>query len=158
MAHVFPPTWTQQQISSYVPEPLDPELYDVNCTLGDVRQYLSEVKTCIREDRFIVEAGDPTDPDNTRNKNDDFLAVYGLSNDDVKDILLSLDETEFCHVRLTNDDRRLYVFCRKTRLYRIAKGHEPVAIYIKHDYDGAGFDVVISFHALERPIEVPFAD
>ena len=133
--------------------------YRTDCSLAEVRAYLKNVKACIRHDEFVVLEGDPDDPLNTRCKNSEFLFAYGLADRQrQKQLLLSVSEDEFCHVVICNDGRELYVFCLDRSLYKAASGCERVRMYLKHDYDGKSFDVVVSLHGLELPIVRAFGD
>ena len=86
---------------------------------------------------------------------------YGIwSLRDKQDLLLRVDVEDFCHAIAANDGSVLYVFCLDTYLVLEGSGRRRVRIYIKHNYPAPGTkrDVVISLHALERPIVLPFRD
>lgn len=159
MSFIYPTHWSEEQITNYVPEPLDPDMYDISCSEGEIDGYLRRVRACIRKGDFYVETENPKRPNDSRKKNDDFIAVHSLSEAEIKDKLLSIDRDDFCHVKLTEDGRRLYVFCKRMSLPKNLLELEVIAVYVKHDYiESDESVVVISFHALEEPIETRFAD
>lgn len=138
------------------PDYSNDELYRCDLTRQQVSSFLSEVKECVRDGRFIV-----LEDDEGRDENRVFLSVYGLfRRRDQQAFLLSLDVDEFCHVKRTNDGRELYVFCAARNLYKSLVGECRVQIYVKHDYErkNGPFDTVISMHELNKPIELAFVD
>lgn len=132
------------------------ERYRCDLSRQKVISYLLDIKCCVRDDRFIV-----LENDEGRGENRAFLNAYGLyRRPEQKSFLLSLDVDEFCHVKLTNDGRELYVFCAARSLYKSLVGERRVQVYVKHDYDDRNrpFDTVVSMHELNMPIELAFVD
>lgn len=114
------------------------------------------MKKCVRADRFVVQ-----EESDGRGENKLFLNAYGLyRRSEQKSFLLSIDVDEFWHVKLTNDQRELYVFCAERSLYKSFVGERRVQVYVKHDYKrgNSPFDTVISMHELNLPIELAFVN
>lgn len=155
---IYPSSWTQEQIDAAELPSYPSNLYDVDVSRNEVKRYLQEVSECIRGGSYRI-AASPSD--SSRKKNFDFMLIHNLFDEHLqKELLLSIDAEEFCHVKITEDGRRLYVFCVKRELYRSRVGNVLVTIYVKHDYDPSNSikDIVISLHELERPIQLAFVD
>lgn len=143
-----------------IPDYSDADFYRQDVSQGDVSAFLARVKECIRADRFVVEDGSIVEGDGGVRKNSAFMNVYGLyRRSDQKQLLLSITLEDFCHVRKANDGRELYVFCVQRPLYRAGSGTCSVWVYVKQECEEGRepFDVVVSLHELELPIELPFA-
>lgn len=135
--------------------------YNTSHSYHEIAAYLQQVNRCIKEGHFVV-LNDPANEHGMhRQKNIDFMNIYGLYTKRAQRILLlSLDANDFCHSVKSSDGRDLYVFCCLRTLYRTGSGARSIWIYIKHDYQPKGhpFDVVVSLHELEMPIDLFFVD
>ena len=138
----------------------DASRYRTNQTRREVGAYLTKVKECVKTGCFVV-SEDDGEGEGSRKENREFLNAYGLySRSEQKKLLLSLDVDEFCHSRLTNDGRELYVFCPERELYKTMIGPKRIKVYIKNDYNESlcPYDTVISMHELNLPIDLLFID
>ena len=139
-----------------IPDYKGSHYYHTDKTRREVAAFLARAKECIKEDKFVV-----LEEGGTRRKNSDFLNLYGLyARSEQKRVLLAVDVEEFCHSIISSDGDELYVFCARRRLYKTATGPCDVAIYIKHSCPEKAqpFDVVVSMHELESPIDLVFID
>lgn len=130
-------------------------------SLSHVERYLKQAHEYIRNGRFVVLDGDPEDESNTRNKNRSFMTTYGLMDvNRQKRFLLSVDPQDFCHVKRTNDDRGLYVFCVERELQKPLCSPETIAVYVKHDFKPgvSTRNIIVSLHPIEHSIYLPFRD
>lgn len=156
-AWVYPDGWEEgsepgDSVPDYGKDP-----YRVPESPEEIGRFLRRVFTAIRNDSFHVLIADTN---GSRSKNLGFMNLYGLwGREQQKELLLSIDASEFCHIKRTEDGRDLYVFCLKRTLYKAAVGPREVWVYIKHDFpESEKRDVVISMHELELPILLPYAD
>lgn len=126
-----------------------------------VQRYVNAVRTTIKKGMFHVQLGSPDGDTNSRYKNRSFMRTYGLwKREDQIDFLLKIEPEDFCHKIDASDGSELYVFCIEATLYKEACGLQRVRVYVKHNYPAPGTsdDVIISLHALEKAIELPFRD
>ena len=128
--------------------------YKMDYPIEAINSYLNRINGFVRAGAFHVLESDPDDPLSSRDKNAAFRAIYGLyTKQAARQLLLSIDASEFCHTKQTEDGRLLYVFCIDRVLYKAGFGDETVRIYVKHDCQpNDSRDVVISLHELEAPI------
>ena len=138
----------------------DDENHNADHSKAEVEVFLKRVKSCIQAGRFIV-LGNEDGTREGRQKNTDFLNTYGLyTKESQASLLMSIVVEDFSHSVKASDGRELYVFCIRRSLYKTSYGPCSVWIYIKHDCaeEGEPYDVVISMHELEKPIDLIFAD
>ena len=144
-----------------IPDYRNNSYYNTSHTRREIAAFLQRAKGCIRDNRFIV-LDNPADSNGGhRQKNRDFMVAYGLYTKEVqRDFLLAIDVDDFCHSVASSDGRELYVFCCSRSLYRSGSGPRHVWVYIKHDCqpNRKPYDVVVSLHELEKPIELLFVD
>lgn len=124
-------------------------------TSADIEKYLEEVKEAINAGRYRVEMND------NRQDNQDLFLDYIISEEMRKQILLSLEVTDFSEIRNnTNkgyEHELLYVFGKDIKLLRrFLPGEEQVSLYIKFNKLESSYVIVISFHKQKYPIKYMF--
>ncbi len=124
-------------------------------TSADIEKYLEEVKEAINAGRYRVEMND------NRQDNQDLFLDYIISEEMRKQILLSLEVTDFSEIRNnTNkgyEHELLYVFGKDIKLLRrFLPGEEQVSLYIKFNKLESRYVIVISFHKQKYPIRYMF--
>lgn len=124
-------------------------------TIADIEKYLEEVKEAINAGRYRVEIND------NRQDNQDLFLDYIISEEMRKQILLSLEVTDFSEIRNnTNkgyEHELLYVFGKDIKLLRrFLPGEEQVSLYIKFNKLESRYVIVISFHKQKYPIKYMF--
>lgn len=126
-------------------------------TREDIEKYLEQVKQLICKGKFRI------DRHKKRPKNAILFNNYVITEEDAKNILLSLNAENFSHL-LRNEHEGyeyeiLYVFGKETELlkrYEVEK--ETLKLYIKFNKIDIPFDllIVISFHAEDYSLNYPF--
>lgn len=124
-------------------------------TSADIEKYLEEVKEAINAGRYRVEMND------NRQDNQDLFLDYIISEEMRKQILLSLDVTDFSEIRNNThkgkENEQLYVFGKDIKLLRrFLPGEEQVSLYIKFNKLESRYVIVISFHKQKYPIKYMF--
>jgi len=131
------------------------DIYYTNYTYDEVTDILDKIKMCVTNDRYIFSQGD------SRKENIEFIADYGLSETERKNILLRIETEDFCY-GLQNkkpgyEHEVLYVFCPQERLtYGYVTSF--VDIYTKFNIVNNNMVVVISFHKRNHPIDYLFGN
>jgi len=130
------------------------EPYIIDFTQEEVTDILERIKICVTNDKFIISQNE------NRKENIEFIADYGLTEIERKNILLRVQVDDFCH-GLRNEKpgfehEVLYVFCPQERL---TYGHMTsyIDIYIKFNLINDEQVVVVSFHKRNFPIDYLFA-
>lgn len=127
----------------------------MTATYDDIEKYLEEVKTAINAGRYRVEMNDK------RQDNQDLFMDYVITEEQRKQILLSLTPMDFSEIR-TNDHKgfeheQLYVFGKEVNLLRrFGSGEEQVSLYIKFNKLESRYVIVISFHKQKCPLKYQF--
>ena len=110
----------------------------MDITITDIEKYLEEVKAAINAGCYRIEMND------NRKDNQDLFLDYIISEEKRKQILLSLEATDFSEIR-HNTHRGLR---------RFLPGEEQVSLYIKFNKLESRYVIVISFHKQKYPNKV----
>ena len=127
----------------------------LNIEKKDIKQYLSEVKEAVENDRYRL------DRNAKRQDNINLFLDYVIDEAKAKDIILSLTEMDFSKV-LQNEHKgfeheRLYVFGKDVNLLeRNGTEDKTVPLYIKFNKLENCFVIVISFHEQKYPLTYYF--
>lgn len=127
----------------------------LNIEKKDIKQYLSEVKEAVENDRYRL------DRNAKRQDNINLFLDYVIDEAKAKDIILSLTEMDFSEI-LQNEHKgfeheRLYVFGKDVNLLeRNGTEDKTVPLYIKFNKLGNCFVIVISFHEQKHPLTYYF--
>lgn len=127
----------------------------MTATYDDIEKYLEEVKTAINAGRYRVEMNDK------RQDNQDLFMDYVITEEQRKQILLSLTPMDFSEIR-PNDHKEfehelLYAFGKEVNLLcRFGSGEEQVSLYIKFNKLESRYVIVISFHKQKYPLKYQF--
>ena len=129
-------------------------------TKDKIKYYLSEIKELIDNDCYSIEINA------SREENLEFLQDYNINTKKEKEILMSLEYTDFCYAvkNKTNNPKYaneiLYIFNKKYPLFKIGEDcSENIDIYIKTnkiDTRSGKRVIVISFHKRNKNIEYLF--
>jgi hypothetical protein len=130
-------------------------------TENEIKKYLDKYKNLILTDNYRVALN------NNRIENKEFRKKYMLQEEKIKEILISLEYSDFCYaVPNDTDDPRfqheiLYIFNKPYDLYKPAsETHDAVEIYIKTNIiefkTGGEFLAIISLHERNKPITYCF--
>ena len=121
----------------------------------DIENYLSEVKTAIKNNRYRIARN------NKRTDNIDLFLNYVIDEAKAKEILLSLTAMDFSEI-LQNEHKdfeheKLYVFGKDVNLLeRNGTEERKVSLYIKINKLENSFVIVISFHEQRYPLRYYF--
>ncbi|MBU3110995.1 hypothetical protein [Clostridium lacusfryxellense] len=133
------------------------EHYNQNYTKEECDVILQKIKSCVNHNKFTIEQN------RNRCENIKFIQDYNLNNSKQKEILLSIETTDFCHsLKNTNigyEYEVLYVFCPRRTVFDAFGEEEYVDIYIKFniiEYVENNLIVTISFHKRNKPIDYVF--
>ena len=124
----------------------------MNITKTDVEKYLSEVFSAVRAGRYQI---------SSRQKNQDIYIDYVFTEDDAKNVILSLTANDFFDA-VQNDhpqhpEEILYIFGKDIKLLpRYGGTEEKVSLYIKFNKLTNQYVVVISLHKQEYPLTYKF--
>ena len=120
-------------------------------TIADIEKYLEEVKEAINTGHYRVEMND------NRQDNQDLFLDYIINEEKRKQILLSLEATDFSEIKHNTHKGYEHVFGKDVRLIRrFSSGEELLSIYIKFNKLESRFVIVISFHKQKHPIKYMF--
>jgi hypothetical protein len=127
----------------------------LDVTLEDIEKYLEEVKTAINAGRYRVEMN------YNRQDNLDLYIEYIINEEKRKQILLSLEASDFSEIRHNThkgyEHELLYVFGKDVNLLRrFSPREEQVSLYIKFNKLESKYVIVISFHKQRHPIKYMF--
>ncbi len=124
----------------------------MNVTQSDVEKYLSDVFVSIKAGRYQI---------SSRQKNQDIYIDYVFTEEDARNVLLSLTVSDFSDA-LPNDhpqhpEEVIYIFGKDVKMLpRYGGAEEIVSLYIKFNKLTNLYVVVISFHKQEYPLAYKF--
>ena len=124
----------------------------MNVTKSDVEQYLSDVFTAVNAGRYQI---------SSRQKNQDIYMDYIFTEEDAKEVILSLSADDFSDA-VQNDhpqhlEEILYIFGKDIKLIpRYGESEEKVSLYIKFNKLANQYVIVISFHKQKYPLTYKF--
>lgn len=127
----------------------------LNITFDEIKLYLSSIKDAVQNDRYKI------DRNNRRQDNQKLFLDYVIDEAKAKEILLSLEVTDFSEKR-NNENKGfehevLYVFGKDVKLLeRFGSEERTVSLYIKFNKLENCFVIVISFHEQKYPMKYYF--
>lgn len=127
----------------------------MNIKMGEIEQYLFEMKAAVENDRYRIERN------TKRQDNINLFLDYIIDEAKAKEIILSLTVKDFSQI-LQNDHKgyeheRLYVFGKDVFLLeRNGTKERKVSLYIKFNKLENCFVIVISFHEQKYPLTYYF--
>ena len=134
-----------------------PEYYNQDYTEEEVEVILQKIKDCVNDNCYIISQNE------NRKENILLINEYRLSTKKQKEILLSIEVTDFCHsLNNTNPGYEyeiLYVFCPNITLFNAFDEEVSVDIYTKFnilEYGDKKRVITISFHKRNKPISYLF--
>lgn len=124
----------------------------MNITKSDVEQYLSDVVSAVNAGRYQI---------SSRQKNQDIYMDYVFTEEDAKNVILSLTVDDFSDAvqneHLQHREEILYIFGKDIKLIpRYGDAEERVSLYIKFNKLTDQYVIVISFHKQEYPLTYKF--
>ncbi len=127
----------------------------MNVTIEDVEMYLEDVKEAINAGRYRIAMNE------NRQDNRDLFMDYVISEEQRKQILLSLEAADFSEIRHNThkgyEHELLYVFGKDVKLLnRFGSEEEQVSLYIKFNKLESLYVIVISFHKQNYPLNYKF--
>lgn len=127
----------------------------MNVTIEDVEMYLEDVKEAINAGRYRIAMNE------NRQDNRDLFVDYVISEEQRKQILLSLEAADFSEIRHNThkgyEHELLYVFGKDVKLLnRFGSEEEQVSLYIKFNKLESLYVIVISFHKQKYPLNYKF--
>lgn len=124
----------------------------MNVTKSDIEQYLSDVFVAVNAGRYQI---------SPRQKNQDIYMDYVFTEEDAKEVILSLTVYDFSDA-VQNDhpqhpEEILYIFGKDINLMpRYGNSEEKVSLYIKFNKLTNQYVIVISFHKQEYLLTYKF--
>ena len=127
----------------------------MNVTIADVEKYLEDVKEAINAGRYRIAMNE------NRQDNRELFVDYVISEEQRKQILLSLEAADFSEIRHNThkgyEHELLYVFGKDVKLLnRFGSEEEQVSLYIKFNKLESLYVIVISFHKQKYPLNYKF--
>lgn len=127
----------------------------MNVTIEDVEMYLEDVKEAINAGRYRIAMNE------NWQDNRDLFVDYVISEEQRKQILLSLEAADFSEIRHNThkgyEHELLYVFGKDVKLLnRFGSEEEQVSLYIKFNKLESLYVIVISFHKQKYPLNYKF--
>lgn len=127
----------------------------MNVTIEAVEMYLEDVKEAINAGRYRIAMNE------NRQDNRDLFVDYVISEEQRKQILLSLEAADFSEIRHNThkgyEHELLYVFGKDVKLLnRFGSEEEQVSLYIKFNKLESLYVIVISFHKRKYPLNYKF--
>ena len=127
----------------------------MNVTIEDVEMYLEDVKEAINAGRYRIAMNE------NRQDNRELFVDYVISEEQRKQILLSLVAADFSEIRHNThkgyEHELLYVFGKDVKLLnRFGSEEEQVSLYIKFNKLESLYVIVISFHKQKYPLNYKF--
>ena len=127
----------------------------MNVTIEDVEMYLEDVKEAINAGRYRIAMNE------NRQDNQDLFVDYVISEEQRKQILLSLEAADFSEIKHNTHKgyghELLYVFGKDVKLLnRFGSEEEQVSLYIKFNKLESLYVIVISFHKQKYPLNYKF--
>ncbi|MCU5578552.1 hypothetical protein RE438_30030 (plasmid) [Bacillus wiedmannii] len=128
-----------------------------NFTIGEVEQYIFELKKLIKSNRFTISRNEK------RKENIEFLEAYKINVSKVKEILLNIGVHNFCYAVDNKNPNfsyeKLYIFCPQYELDNWGQ-KKSVDIYVKtnliENKDRNKYMIVVSFHKRNKPVTYLF--
>ena len=129
------------------------EHYNQNYTQEEVDVILKKIKDCVNDNHYKISLNQ------NRQENIQLINEYRLDIKKQKDILLSIEVTDFCH-SLNNinpgfEHEILYIFCPQRTLFNAFDEEDFVDIYTKFNIIEYGVNkrvIAVSFHKRNKPI------
>lgn len=125
---------------------------------NDIKQSLRHMKSLVEQGKFTVSLG------YTKDDNREFLDNYHLLTNDIKNLLLKIEYSDFCYTTRSINERYfgkpLYVFAPVYELYNCNDEMERIQTYVKLDIvvkENGEEVVAISFHSAHEPIAYNFS-
>lgn len=133
------------------------EHYNQNYTQQEVDVILQKIKNCVNNNNYTISLNQ------NRLENIHLINEYKLDHSKQKEILLSIQVSDFCH-SLNNinpgfEHEILYVFCPQQTLFNAFGEEELVDIYTKFNVIEYGDNkrvIAVSFHKRNKPIDYSF--
>ena len=127
----------------------------MNVTIEDVEMYLEDVKEAINAGRYRIAMNE------NRQDNRELFVDYVISEEQRKQILLSLEAADFSEIKHNThkgyEHELLYVFGKDVKLLnRFGSEEEQVSLYIKFNKLESLYVIVISFHKQKYPLNYKF--
>ncbi|MEE0181965.1 MAG: hypothetical protein UEP31_09080 [Anaerovoracaceae bacterium] len=127
----------------------------MNVTIEDVEMYLEDLKEAINAGRYRIAMNE------NRQDNRDLFVDYVISEEQRKQILLSLEAADFSEIRHNThkgyEHELLYVFGKDVKLLnRFGSEEEQVSLYIKFNKLESLYVIVILFHKQKYPLNYKF--
>lgn len=133
------------------------EHYNQDYTQEEIDIILGKIKECVENNKYTISLNE------NRQENIQFIQDYNLDKSKQKEILLSIEVSDFCH-SLNNinpgfEHEILYVFCPQRTLFDVFGEAEFVDIYTKFniiEYNANKHVIAVSFHKRNKPISYCF--
>lgn len=124
----------------------------MNVTKDDIEQYLADVFIAVNAGRYQIAP---------RQKNQDIYIDYVFSEEDAKNVILSLTVYDFSEAvqneHSQHPEEILYIFGKDINLIpRFGNSEEKVSLYIKFNKLTNQYVIVISFHKQAYPLTYKF--
>ena len=124
----------------------------LNVTKDDIKQYLEDVFVAVNTGRYQIAS---------RQKNQDIYIDYVFSEEDAKNVILSLTAYDFSETvqneHSQHPEEILYIFGKDINLIpRFGNSEEKVSLYIKFNKLTNQYVIVISFHKQVYPLTYKF--
>lgn len=124
----------------------------LNVTKDDIEQYLEDVFVAVNTGRYQIAS---------RQKNQDIYIDYVFSEEDAKNVILSLTAYDFSETvqneHSQHPEEILYIFGKDINLIpRFGNSEEKVSLYIKFNKLTNQYVIVISFHKQVYPLTYKF--
>mgnify|MGYP003293449471 CR=1 FL=1 len=124
----------------------------MNVTKDDIEQYLADVFIAVNAGRYQIAP---------RQKNQDIYIDYVFSEEDAKNVILSLTAYDFSETvqneHSQHPEEILYIFGKDINLIpRFGNSEEKVSLYIKFNKLTNQYVIVISFHKQVYPLTYKF--
>ena len=111
----------------------------MNITRSEVENYLADVRTAVKEERYQV---------SSRDKNRELFIDYVFTEDKRKEVWNDHPQ---------HPEEILYIFGKDILLMpRFGKEEEKISLYIKFNKWSNSYLIVISFHKQEYPLKYKF--
>lgn len=124
----------------------------MHVTREHIEEYLSDVRAAIRDGTYRI---------SSRYKNMDMYIDYLFTEEDTKQVLLSLRPEDFAKVvqnaHAGHSEEVLYIFGKDVKLLpRFGGEEETVPFYLKLNKSAGRYVIVVSLHKQEHPLSYPF--
>ena len=127
----------------------------MDVTIADIEKYFEDVKEAINAGRYRIAMNE------NRQDNRELFVDYVISEEQRKQILLSLEAADFSEIKHNThkgyEHELLYVFGKDVKLLnRFGSEEEQVSLYIKFNKLESLYVIVISFHKQKYPLNYKF--